>query len=183
MDGTLPRRLFELGLVEATHQTWTNNTLPNTHIDGSIPIDGLYHSQELEPSTMQLSFHEGVGDHRTLIVDVTTRSLIGMDKFKIIRPTARRLVSTNLASFCDTPNMSSANSPIADYTINCAMCQNGCIQTAMMKTHGRSWRTSTNKQQKFNLRERSSVGIFSGANYHSVCQYHTGSTKNGHIPL
>ena len=46
---------------------------------------------------MQLSFHEGVGDHRTVIVDVSSRSLIGKDKFKICRLLARRLSSTNHA--------------------------------------------------------------------------------------
>ena len=44
---------------------------------------------------MQLLFHEGVGDHRTVLVDISTWSLIGKDNFKVVRPYAQRLSSTN----------------------------------------------------------------------------------------
>lgn len=44
---------------------------------------------------MQLSFHEGLGDHRTVLVDITTHSAIGKHDFKVIRPEARRLNSSN----------------------------------------------------------------------------------------
>lgn len=43
---------------------------------------------------LQLLFRKSMGDHRTVIVDITSRSLIGKDKFKIIRPLAQRLIST-----------------------------------------------------------------------------------------
>ena len=46
-------------------------------------------------STMQLSFHEGIGDHRTSLVDVTTFSAIGKQEFKVVHPAARRLCSGN----------------------------------------------------------------------------------------
>ncbi len=44
---------------------------------------------------MQLSFHEGVGDHRTALVDVTTFLAIGKQEFKVVHPAARRLCSGN----------------------------------------------------------------------------------------
>ena len=60
------------------------------------PIDAVYHSAEIEiTATMQLSFHEGVGDHRTVIVDISSRSLLGKYDFKVCRPVARRLTTSN----------------------------------------------------------------------------------------
>jgi len=44
---------------------------------------------------VQLSFHEGLGDHRMVLVDVTTQSAIGNHEFRVVRPEARRLNSTN----------------------------------------------------------------------------------------
>lgn len=59
----------------------------------------MYYSPGLEiTGLVQLSFHEGVGDHRTVIVDISSRSMIGVDSFKIVRPPARRLAVTNRKS-------------------------------------------------------------------------------------
>jgi hypothetical protein len=39
-------------------------------------------------NTLQLSFHEGVGDHRTALVDITTSSsAIGKQEFRVLHPT------------------------------------------------------------------------------------------------
>jgi hypothetical protein len=46
-------------------------------------------------STVQLSFHESVGDDRSVVVDISTRSAIGELGFKIIQPKARTLSSKN----------------------------------------------------------------------------------------
>ncbi len=98
LQGQLATRLLALGLVEALHNSWDTYE-PNTHVSGSKPIDGIYHSSNLEiTSSMMLSFHEGVGDHRTLLNDITARSLLGTDGFKIVRPAARRLTCTNKKS-------------------------------------------------------------------------------------
>ncbi len=91
-------KLLSIGLREATHTSWGHNE-PNTHVSGSIPIDRVYHSSSLEiTSTMMLSFHEGVGNHRTMLVDITTRSLLGTDGMRIVRPAARRLTCSNKRS-------------------------------------------------------------------------------------
>ena len=96
LTGKLPRRLFEqLDMEEATNTKWGEEE-PRTHIRGSFPIDGVYHTKDLEiTSTVQLSFHESVGDHRNVLVDISTRSAIGDLGFKIIQPKARRLNSGN----------------------------------------------------------------------------------------
>ena len=61
-----------IGLQEILHKFWGNNT-PNTYIDGSLPIDGIFASPELEISNvLSLSFHESVGDHRTMIIELST---------------------------------------------------------------------------------------------------------------
>jgi hypothetical protein len=79
LQGHLAKQLLALNLSEATHTSWGEQE-PNTHISGSKPIDGVYHSGNLEvTSTLLLSFHEGVGDHRTVLIDVTARSLLGTD--------------------------------------------------------------------------------------------------------
>jgi hypothetical protein len=95
LNGQLASKFTDLGLREATHLSW-NSTEPNTHISGSKPIDGVYHTSNLEvTSTLMLSFHEGVGDHRTILVDITARSLLGTDGLRILRPPARRLACSN----------------------------------------------------------------------------------------
>ena len=96
LDSRLARDLMELGLKEATHPHWPEGVEPRTYIRGRGPIDAVYFTPDLEiVATLQLSFHEGVGDHRTVLVDVSSRSMIGKDSFKIVRPTARRLTLAN----------------------------------------------------------------------------------------
>ena len=96
LTGPLTQRLLSLGLEEAAHKSW-GNLEPHTYIDGTRPIDAVYHSPEIKiTATMQLSFHKGVGDHRTVLVDVSSRSLIGKYDFKmLVRPIAQRLTTSN----------------------------------------------------------------------------------------
>ncbi len=44
---------------------------------------------------MQLSFHEGIGDHRMVIINVTTSSAIGKFERRVIPPQARCLATRN----------------------------------------------------------------------------------------
>ncbi len=48
---------------------------------------------------IQLSFHEGVGDHRTVLVDVSTASAIGKQEFQVVQPQARQFSSTNVRAW------------------------------------------------------------------------------------
>jgi hypothetical protein len=44
---------------------------------------------------MQLSFHKGVGDHRTVLVDISTESAIGKFERRVVPPKVRHLVTKN----------------------------------------------------------------------------------------
>jgi hypothetical protein len=60
------------------------------------PIDRVYHAPDLEITLlMQLSFHEGVGDHCTVIIDVTTSLAIGKLERRVVPPQARCLATRN----------------------------------------------------------------------------------------
>jgi hypothetical protein len=101
VTGPLSRRLTHasIGLSEITHKFWMHGQEPNTHFRGSQPIDGIYVSPEIEVgSFLSLSFHEGVGDHRTMIVDFSTASMIGHHQGHIVRPTSRRLTTKQPSS-------------------------------------------------------------------------------------
>jgi hypothetical protein len=92
LTGHLAKAFQRLGLLEATHLNWKGSK-PQTFVFGKgEPINGMYHSPELEiTSIMQLSFHKGVGDNKTTLVDVTTRSVIGKPERRVVMPQARKL--------------------------------------------------------------------------------------------
>ena len=95
------RRLLEdetLGLEEATNKVWGNKP-PNTYVRGSDPIDYVLHTNDIEVQLLRMnSFAESVGDHRTVILDVTTQSMIGEYEYKIVRPQSRRLTTQQPSS-------------------------------------------------------------------------------------
>ncbi len=60
------------------------------------PIDGVWQTPDLEVlAVLQLSFREGVGDHPTVLVNITTYFAIGQQEFKVVHPHARWLNFTN----------------------------------------------------------------------------------------
>ena len=60
---------------------------PYTHHLGKSPIDGGYKSLEVEIVNLSmLNFVESPGDHRSLLFDVSTGSLLGKFGYKICRP-------------------------------------------------------------------------------------------------
>jgi hypothetical protein len=87
---------LRLGLQEATHKHWENmEPCTFVYVDGK-PIDGVYHTPDLTiMALMQLSFHKGVGDHRTVLVDISTESAIRKFERRVIPPKARCLVTKN----------------------------------------------------------------------------------------
>jgi hypothetical protein len=95
LTGCVACRLIAMGLWEATHANW-EGTAPHTYVRGLEPIDAVWHSQDLDVvSTLQLSFHEGFGNHRLVLVDITTQSSIRRQEFKVVHPHGRRLSSMN----------------------------------------------------------------------------------------
>jgi hypothetical protein len=96
LTGNLPRELLRLGLQEATHKRW-EDLEPCTFVYGNgKPINSVYHTPGLITiALMQLSFHQGVGDHRTVLVDISTDLAIGKFEKRVVPPKARRLVTKN----------------------------------------------------------------------------------------
>ncbi len=89
------RRLLAMGLREATHSQW-GETEPHTYVRSLEPINAVWHSQDLEvASTLQLTFHKGVGDHCLVLVDITAHSAIGKQEFKKVHSHGRCLSSQN----------------------------------------------------------------------------------------
>jgi hypothetical protein len=71
-----------MGLKEATHLRW-GEPEPHLYFRGTEPIDGVWFSPNLEViSTVQLFFHKRVGDHRSVLVDITTKLAIGKQEFR-----------------------------------------------------------------------------------------------------
>jgi hypothetical protein len=45
-----------------------------------------------------LTFAESPGDHRSFVLDISTRSLLGVYRYKVCRPVSRRLVTSQESS-------------------------------------------------------------------------------------
>ncbi len=94
-QGNLAKYLRNMGLQEATQPNWGTSE-PYTYVRGTEPINAVWFLPELTiTSTMQLSFHKGVGDHRTVLVDISIKSAIDKQEFCVAHPQARQLTSTN----------------------------------------------------------------------------------------
>jgi hypothetical protein len=97
LTGCVACRLLAMGLREATHSKWEGME-PHTYVRGLEPINAVWHSQALDlVSTSQLSFHEEVGDHCLVLVDIIMQSAISKQEFKVVHPHGRRLSSMNNA--------------------------------------------------------------------------------------
>ena len=91
LNGRLARLLshFSIDMHEVSSKFWNPGEEHNTHVNGAQPIDGIYASPEIDVSSfLSLSFHEGVGDHRTSIIDITTASTVGVFHGHVVRPTS-----------------------------------------------------------------------------------------------
>ncbi len=87
--GGLAKYLLNMGLQKATQTNWGVSE-PHMYVREVEPIDAVWFSLELDiTSTMQLSFHEGVGDHGTVLVDIATKLAIGKPEFRVVHPHAR----------------------------------------------------------------------------------------------
>ncbi len=95
LNGPLAKCMLGMGWEEATHQHW-GGIEPHTYVGGKVPIDAAFHTPDLEvTSILQLSFHEGIGDHWTVLVDISTWSAIGKQEFQVVHPHARQLNPKN----------------------------------------------------------------------------------------
>ncbi len=94
MRNKLYTKLNKHDMTEFTHKCWGPKE-PYTHHSGKSPIDGGYKTPEVEIVNLaMLNFAESPGDHWSFILDVSTRSLLGVYRYKICRPVSRRLVTS-----------------------------------------------------------------------------------------
>ena len=81
----------DLDLHEATLAS-TGSPLTATHFRGSKPIDAIWTTPDVEISNIcSMPIGYGAGDHRAFFLDISTRSLVGINPQPIKRPSARRL--------------------------------------------------------------------------------------------
>jgi hypothetical protein len=98
--GLLSRSLTQdsINLREIT-KSFLGELCPYTHSRGSIPIDGVWATEDITVTAVKwLSFEESPGDHRACIFDFTTLSAIGTSEKKIILPKCRHLSTRNKKS-------------------------------------------------------------------------------------
>ena len=80
-------------MEEFTHKCWGPKE-PCTHHLGKSPIDGGYKSLEVEIVNLSmLNFAESPGNHRSLLFDISTRSLLSKFRYTVCHPVSRRLVT------------------------------------------------------------------------------------------
>jgi hypothetical protein len=80
-------------MEEFTHKCWGPKE-PCTHHSGKSPIDGSHKSPEVEIVNLSmLNFAESPSNHRSLLFDISTYSLLGEFRYKVCRPVSRRLVT------------------------------------------------------------------------------------------
>ncbi len=85
-------------LDKFAHKCWGPNK-PYTHHSGKSPIDGGYKSLEVEVVNLAiLTFTESPGGHRSFVLDISTRSLLGVYRYKVCRPVSCRLVTSQESS-------------------------------------------------------------------------------------
>ena len=67
---------------------------PNTHKEGSIPIDGIWYTSDLTlEKASYLRFDKQLGDRRPVVAPFTQESVLGTKIPRIVPPKARRLTS------------------------------------------------------------------------------------------
>jgi hypothetical protein len=73
-------------MEEFTYKCWGPKE-PYTHHSGKSPINGSYKSPEVEIVNLSmLNFAESPGNHRSLLFDISTRSLLGEFRYKVCCP-------------------------------------------------------------------------------------------------
>jgi hypothetical protein len=85
-------------MEEFFHKCWGPKE-PYTHHLGKSPINGGYKSPEVGIVNLSmLNFAENPGNHRSLLFDISTCSLLGKFRYKICRPVSRQLVTSQADS-------------------------------------------------------------------------------------
>jgi hypothetical protein len=81
-----------------SHKSW-GPMPPYTHVKGTHPIDGGYISAEVEVvNLLMLNFTDSPSDHRLLILNISTKSLLGKFRHKVVCPVSRCLITSQQSS-------------------------------------------------------------------------------------
>ena len=93
-NGRLTKLLKDkLEMCEAVHKQVPGQG-PNTHIDGSVPIDGIWYTPDLTlERASYLPFDPQLGDHRPVMAEFTQESVLGARLPRVVPHKARRLTS------------------------------------------------------------------------------------------
>ena len=97
VDGELTRLLSTEGieLEEFSHKFWGKDQ-PDSHVNGNGPIAAEYKSKGVELTQLLMLPHiDSVGDHRSWVVELTPRSVLGPNLLKTQRSIGRRLITSN----------------------------------------------------------------------------------------
>ena len=82
----------QLHMIDAI-KSRTHCAGPNTFHSGSEQIDGIWITQDLDiSSACFLPFYFGIGDHRGMMIDFYSSSVLGTTLTTIKKPKTRRLV-------------------------------------------------------------------------------------------
>jgi hypothetical protein len=85
-------------MEEFIHKCWGPKE-PYTHHSKKSLIDGGYKTLEVEIVNLSMiTFAESPGDHRSFILDVSTRSFLGVYRYKVCWPVSRQLVTLQESS-------------------------------------------------------------------------------------
>lgn len=100
LTGRMCRQLCSEGIdLHEITKSHVGSLCPNTYIDGSQPIDGVWATPDLTITGVKwLPFAESPGDHRSCIFEFTALSAIGKTEKRIVYPACRRLTSRNVRS-------------------------------------------------------------------------------------
>ena len=93
-QGPLQRKLERLGFRDAIKARRDGRRGPATHFRNTKgkKIDACWISEDIEDGYARyLRFYAGIGDHRAMVIDVPSSSVLGGHMLKVARPVARRL--------------------------------------------------------------------------------------------
>ncbi len=87
-----------INIEEFTHKCWGPKESYTHHL-GKFPINGGYKSPEVDIIYLSmLNFAESPGNHRSLLFDSSTHSLLGKFRYKVRRPVSCQLVTSQADS-------------------------------------------------------------------------------------
>ena len=97
VNGELTRSLSTEGIdLEEFSYNFRRTDPPDSHVNGNGPIVAGHKSKGMElPQLVMLPYIDSVGDHRSWVAELTTRSVLCPNLLKTQRSIGRRLITSN----------------------------------------------------------------------------------------